>query len=377
MAPRQAQEAGPQNRAQHALNRRGLAQVQPDQREGAAAADREGAQRRAGDPRPSARADEAHGRPAGADARGTERRAGREGRAAPRPGAEAGAGSQQVVLHRLHPVRAHAGFDRRDVHRGSSRSQLECQRGISGPRRGARALRPAHAGGSEVGEDVLPARAEGNDHARHRQRVAAGLADRGERAGVRFAPGEPRAASVRARRGELEPPGQAHSHLDRGRQEVGRDALLAAAADEPFLPYFYLGFYEVDGSRHAQSLSWRMYKLQDEFSATRSNFRITRERSIPGVLFNATMLDEVEAKKLTESKHQEYTALRPTDPGMPLANCFAQKPVQGIDPRLFDPTLILNDMERVSGVQEALSGSLSASGNPVTATEANIQQAGT
>jgi hypothetical protein len=144
-----------------------------------------------------------------------------------------------------------------------------------------------------------------------------------------------------------------------------------------FYPYFYLGFFEVDGSRHAQSLSWRMYKLQDEFSATRSNFRITRERSIPGVLFNATMLDEVEAKKLTESKHQEYTALRPTDPGMPLANCFAPKPVQGIDPRLFDPTLILNDMERISGVQEALSGAMSAPGNPETATAVNVQQAGT
>jgi hypothetical protein len=144
-----------------------------------------------------------------------------------------------------------------------------------------------------------------------------------------------------------------------------------------FYPYFYLAFYEVDGQRHAQSLSWRLYKLQDEYSCTRSNFRITRERSIPGVMFNATMLDEVEAKKLTESKHQEYTALRPSDPSMPLANCFAPKPVAGIDPRLFDPAFILSDMERVSGVREALQGSLSAAGNPVTATEANIQQAGT
>src|SRR6516164_1161049 len=144
-----------------------------------------------------------------------------------------------------------------------------------------------------------------------------------------------------------------------------------------FYPYFYLSFYEVDGQRHAQSLSWRLYKLQDEYSATRSNFRITRERSIPGVLFNATMLDEVEAKKLSESKHQEYTALRPADPSIPVANLFAPKPVVGIDPRLFDPTYILNDMERISGVQEALSSAINGPGNPRTATEANIQQAGT
>ena len=144
-----------------------------------------------------------------------------------------------------------------------------------------------------------------------------------------------------------------------------------------FYPYFYFAFYEVDGQRHAQSLSWRLYKLQDEYSSSRSNFRLTRERSIPGVLFNATMLDEVEAKKLTESKSQEYTALRPSDPSTPLANLFAPKPVQSIDMRLYDPTLILNDMERISGVQEALSAAINAPGNPKTATEANIQQSGT
>src|SRR6202789_4278344 len=144
-----------------------------------------------------------------------------------------------------------------------------------------------------------------------------------------------------------------------------------------FYPYFYFAFYEVDGQRHAQSLSWRLYKLQDEYSSARSNFRLTRERSIPGVLFNATMLDEVEARKLTESKSQEYTALRPSDPQTPLANLFAPKPVQSIDMRLYDPTLILNDMERISGVQEALSAAINSPGNPKTATEANIQQSGT
>lgn len=144
-----------------------------------------------------------------------------------------------------------------------------------------------------------------------------------------------------------------------------------------FYPYFYLAFYEVDGQRHAQSLSWRLYKLQDEYSATRSNFRLTRERSIPGVLFNSTGLDDTEARKLEGSKHQEYTALKPSDPSVPLQNLFAPKPVQGIDPRLYDPTYILSDMERVSGVQEALSAAINKPGNPSTATEASIQQQGT
>jgi hypothetical protein len=144
-----------------------------------------------------------------------------------------------------------------------------------------------------------------------------------------------------------------------------------------FFPYFYFAFYEVDAQRHPQSLSWRLYKLQDEFSAARSNFRLTRERSIPGVLFNATMLDDAEAKKLSDSKHQEYTALRPSDPSTPIGNLFAAKPVAAVDMRIFDPTLILSDMERVSGVQEALSAAINGPGNPKTATEANIQQSGT
>lgn len=144
-----------------------------------------------------------------------------------------------------------------------------------------------------------------------------------------------------------------------------------------FYPYFYTAFYEVDGQRHAQSLSWRLYKLQDEYSATRSNFRLTRERSIPGVLFNAAMLDDTEARKLESSKTQEFTALKPSDPSVPLENIFAAKPVQGIDPRLYDPTYILSDMERISGVQEALSAAINKPGNPSTATEASIQQQGT
>jgi hypothetical protein len=144
-----------------------------------------------------------------------------------------------------------------------------------------------------------------------------------------------------------------------------------------FYPYFYFAFYEVDGQRHAQSLSWRLYKLQDEYSATRSNFRITRERSVPGVMFNATQLDDVEAQKLSEGKLQEFIPIKPSDPDTPIGNLFAAKPVQGIDMRLYDPTLILNDMERISGVQEALSAAISGPGNPKTATEASIQQSGT
>jgi len=148
-------------------------------------------------------------------------------------------------------------------------------------------------------------------------------------------------------------------------------------ATSRYYPYFYVAFYEVDGQRHAQSLSWRLYKLQDEYSASRSNFRITRERSVPAVLFNAAQMDDTEARKISEGKLQEFIGIKPADPDTPLANLFAAKPVPAIDMRLYDPTLVLNDMERISGVQEALSAAVSGPGNPKTATEANIQQSGT
>lgn len=144
-----------------------------------------------------------------------------------------------------------------------------------------------------------------------------------------------------------------------------------------FYPYFYFAFYEVDGERHPQSLAWRLYKLQDEYSSTRSNFRLMRERSIPAVLFNASAIDKTEADKLSNAKIQELVALRPTNPNAKLSDIFAPKPVAPIDPRIYDPSMILSDMERISGVQEALSAAMSSPGNPKTATEANIQQTGT
>lgn len=140
-----------------------------------------------------------------------------------------------------------------------------------------------------------------------------------------------------------------------------------------FYPYFRLAFFEVDGSRHPQSLSWRLAKLQDEYARSRSNFRLTRERSIPGVIFNAAAIEPADVQKLQASVHQELVGIKPTDPSTPIQNLFAPKPTAAIDGRLFDNAPILADMEKISGVQEALQASVQT---PKTATEANIQQAG-
>jgi len=147
-------------------------------------------------------------------------------------------------------------------------------------------------------------------------------------------------------------------------------------ATERFYPLFGLWFYPVDGQRHPQSLSWRLRKLQDEYSSTRSAQTLTRKRSIPGIIVNAGGLDPDEMKKLTEGVHGEFIALQGTA-GAPVANLFAQKPQPTYNPQLYDTEPTLSDMERISGVQEALSQSAGAGSNePKTATEAQIQQQG-
>jgi hypothetical protein len=148
-------------------------------------------------------------------------------------------------------------------------------------------------------------------------------------------------------------------------------------ATKRFYPYFLDALFEVDGERHPQSLVFRLFKLQDEYSACRSNQRTNRERSIVGTFFNRGALTPDDAKKIEQGTLQEFIGLDPVGGGsIPIQNIFGAKPVAVVPPGLYDTTPITADMERISGVQEALQ-SVTNSQQPKTATEANIQQAGT
>lgn len=146
-------------------------------------------------------------------------------------------------------------------------------------------------------------------------------------------------------------------------------------ATERFYPFFALWFYPVDGQRHPQSLPWRLRKLQDEYSGTRSAQTLTRQRSVPGVLFNAGSMPPEEAKKLTDGVHGEYIALQGVA-NTPVQNIFAQKPLPTYNTQLYDTEPTVSDMERISGVQEALSQGAAGGNEPKTATEASIQHQG-
>jgi hypothetical protein len=144
-------------------------------------------------------------------------------------------------------------------------------------------------------------------------------------------------------------------------------------ATSRFYPYFGLAFYEVDGERHPQSLSFRLAKLQDEYASARSNQRITRTRSIPSVLFDRGNLSPEDLRKVESSEIGEYVGIAPQNAQAPMNTHFAAKPVPSVDPRIFDTSSIIADMERVGGIQEALSSSVQVA---KTATEAEIQNTG-
>lgn len=140
-----------------------------------------------------------------------------------------------------------------------------------------------------------------------------------------------------------------------------------------FYPYFLLMFYPVDGARHPQSLPWRLHKLMDEYDATRSAKRLTRERSIPGTLVDGGTIDAEDLKTIKDGTYGEFIVIKSTNDDKPIGDCFAAKPVPNVDMRLYDTAEVIMDMERVSGVQEALQSSVSVE---KTATEAEIQQTG-
>lgn len=140
-----------------------------------------------------------------------------------------------------------------------------------------------------------------------------------------------------------------------------------------FYPFFLLCTSEVDGQRHPQSLVSRSAKLMDEYNRIGSAEAEHRRRVIPKMVFNAGQLSERDAKKLEAGGIGEMVPVNPTQPNTPLENILTAIQYNGIDPALYDRQRIISELERIWGVQEALSGSIQTA---KTATEAEIQQTG-
>ncbi|MBA4279306.1 hypothetical protein [Ralstonia sp.] len=140
-----------------------------------------------------------------------------------------------------------------------------------------------------------------------------------------------------------------------------------------FFPLFMLATSETDGQRHPQSLTSRSYRLIDEYGRVRTAYRDHRKRTKPKTAFNAAAMDEKEAVKLAGATEQEMVALRLDNPATRIQDVLSPIQYAVLDPALYETQSIMSELERIWGVQEALSQAIAT---PKTATEAEIQQTG-
>jgi hypothetical protein len=97
-------------------------------------------------------------------------------------------------------------------------------------------------------------------------------------------------------------------------------------------------------------------------------------RAIPGIMVNATIVDPEDVRKLNKSEVQEWTPIKPNSTGdVDMRSLFAQKPYNPVDPNLYRTDVIIQEMEKISGAQDAVQGAIQVE---KTATEAQILESG-
>jgi hypothetical protein len=147
----------------------------------------------------------------------------------------------------------------------------------------------------------------------------------------------------------------------------------APNATSRFYPLFLLALGEVDGQRHPQSYVTRSMKLVDQYNRMASQEAEHRRRVKPKTLFLRGQVGGDDMVKVETGATGEYVGVQVTNPQLGLSNLFYPLPYPQLDPALYDRSRIVQALERLWGIQEALSQAIS---NVKTATEAEIQQTG-
>lgn len=140
-----------------------------------------------------------------------------------------------------------------------------------------------------------------------------------------------------------------------------------------FFPYFAYTIGNVDGQRHPQSLVSRANKLIDEYYRIKSAERDHRKRVKPKTVFIEGHVDSGSVDKVTKGVTAEFVGIKTLNPKADARGIFLPLSYPALDPALYDTSRVMADIERIFGVQEALSGAINT---PKTATEAQIQQTG-
>jgi len=141
-----------------------------------------------------------------------------------------------------------------------------------------------------------------------------------------------------------------------------------------FYPFFLYAIGNTDGERHPVSLIKRSAKLFDEYNRARSNWKTARGRAIPKMGFNSAVLEPAEAQKIVNASIQELVGIDLKNPDALIGNILMPIAYAQINEALYDTAPIMRELEKIWGVQEALTQGVSVA---KTATEAEIQQTGT
>lgn len=144
-------------------------------------------------------------------------------------------------------------------------------------------------------------------------------------------------------------------------------------ATSRFYGFFLLAYGEIDGQRHPQSLVSRSAKLVDEYNRIGSAEREHRQRVKPKTLFHKGTIGGDAVTNVVNGETAEFVGVETTNPQADLSRIFQPLQYPQLDPALYDRSRIIAELERIWGVQEALSGGITVD---KTATEAQIQQSG-
>lgn len=150
-----------------------------------------------------------------------------------------------------------------------------------------------------------------------------------------------------------------------------REPYSPARVGGRWYPFFLLPYQQVDGKFVAQSLVDSIEQLEKEHNDTRNAYADHRSFCKPGYIASAD-IDERSLNRFCISELGEITVIKNSD-GQDLRSLIQPKTYPPIDQALYDTSLIRQDIEQVTGLQDAMRQSVV---KPKTATEAQIMQQG-
>ena len=140
-----------------------------------------------------------------------------------------------------------------------------------------------------------------------------------------------------------------------------------------FWPFFVLAFNEVENDKEIYPPSdvRLLMPIQKEYNLARQRLREHRNANRPLYVTPVGALSEGDVRKLMDRAPNEVIQLNSLQPGQKVSDVL--QPVQpiGIDPSLYDTSMLMEDLMRVVGSQEANIGGTSNS----TATEVSVSEA--